>query len=295
MIWENRGVFIPLEGLRPTDFSTVWITCGIYWCFYQLFGPLVSNWCNAKFLQIFSDEETNSTTYLIAWGYIIIHLDFWANNSFKFGPVSHIKLLYDWEILIYNAQVMNNIIIHDNIMVLFIKQFGLGHQKTQISLFIPRIEYTAKQYGRSDARYYVCVALQSWFVGKDADSDIISISLHHWKRKSTGRILIRVGWKCIIGTTVASDYSSVHTQATVGDIKETTDHTVRHTQDRLRVAVFECGSERRTHFQWVCWRVRRRWGTWRRRRWSRTAADLRWAELCGDQRKTSDVLVKSST
>ncbi len=46
----------------------VWITCGLLWCFYQLFGlsfwrhpftaedPLVSKWCNATFLQICSDE-----------------------------------------------------------------------------------------------------------------------------------------------------------------------------------------------------------------------------------------------
>ncbi len=46
--------------------------CGLWlWCFYQLFGlsfwrhpftadhPLVSNWCNATFLQISSHEETN--------------------------------------------------------------------------------------------------------------------------------------------------------------------------------------------------------------------------------------------
>ncbi len=51
-----------------------WITCGLLWCFYQLFGlsfwrhpftaedPLVSKWCNATFLQICSDEETNSST-----------------------------------------------------------------------------------------------------------------------------------------------------------------------------------------------------------------------------------------
>ncbi len=47
--------------------------CGLHvelWCFYQLFGlsfwrhpfttedPFVSKWCNAKFLQICSDEET---------------------------------------------------------------------------------------------------------------------------------------------------------------------------------------------------------------------------------------------
>ncbi len=41
-----------------------WITCGLLWCFYQLFGlsfwrhpftaedPWVSKWCNATFLQI---------------------------------------------------------------------------------------------------------------------------------------------------------------------------------------------------------------------------------------------------
>ncbi len=44
--------------------GVVWITCGLLWCFYQLFGlsfwrhpftaehPLMSKWCNATFLQI---------------------------------------------------------------------------------------------------------------------------------------------------------------------------------------------------------------------------------------------------
>ncbi len=40
--------------------GVVWITCGLLWCFYQLFGlscftaedPLLSKWCNASFLQI---------------------------------------------------------------------------------------------------------------------------------------------------------------------------------------------------------------------------------------------------
>ncbi len=53
--------------------GVVWITCGLLWCFYQLFGLsfwrhpfttedlLVSKWRNATFLQIWSDEETNST------------------------------------------------------------------------------------------------------------------------------------------------------------------------------------------------------------------------------------------
>ncbi len=49
--------------------GVVWITCGLLWCFYQLFGlsfwrhpftaedPLVSKWCNDTFLQICYDEE----------------------------------------------------------------------------------------------------------------------------------------------------------------------------------------------------------------------------------------------
>ncbi len=46
--------------------GVVWVTCGLLWCFYQLFGhlfwrhpftaedPLLSKWCNAKFHQICS-------------------------------------------------------------------------------------------------------------------------------------------------------------------------------------------------------------------------------------------------
>ncbi len=56
--------------------------CGLLWCFYQLFGlsfwrhpftaedPLVNTWCNAKFLQICSNEETNSSTSQMAWGWV---------------------------------------------------------------------------------------------------------------------------------------------------------------------------------------------------------------------------------
>ncbi len=56
--------------------------CGLLWCFYQLFGlsfwrhpftaedSLVKTWCNAKFLQICSNEETNSSTSHMAWGRI---------------------------------------------------------------------------------------------------------------------------------------------------------------------------------------------------------------------------------
>ncbi len=57
--------------------------CVDYWdVFFQLFGlslwrhpftaegPLVSKWCNAKFLQICSHEETNSSTFWMAWGWV---------------------------------------------------------------------------------------------------------------------------------------------------------------------------------------------------------------------------------
>ncbi len=65
--------------------------CGLLWCFYQLFGlsfwrhpftaedPLVSKWCNAAFLQICSDEETNSSTSWMAWGWV--HFHFWMDYS----------------------------------------------------------------------------------------------------------------------------------------------------------------------------------------------------------------------
>ncbi len=70
----------------------MWITCELLWCFYQLFGlsfwrhpftaedPLVSKWCNAKFLQICFDEQTKSSTSM-AWGWANFH--FCVNYSFK--------------------------------------------------------------------------------------------------------------------------------------------------------------------------------------------------------------------
>ncbi len=69
----NTKLFASQDVNRWT--GVVWITCGLLWCFYQLFrlsfwrhpftaeDPLVSKWCNAVFLQICSDEETN--TYIL--------------------------------------------------------------------------------------------------------------------------------------------------------------------------------------------------------------------------------------
>ncbi len=70
-----------------------WITCGLLWCFYQLFGlsfwrhpftaedPLVSMWCNAKFLQICCDEKTNSFVWPESKFSANVH--FWVNCFFK--------------------------------------------------------------------------------------------------------------------------------------------------------------------------------------------------------------------
>ncbi len=53
----------------------MWITYGLLWCFYQLFGltfwwhpftaedPLVNKWCNVKYHQICFDEEADSSTF----------------------------------------------------------------------------------------------------------------------------------------------------------------------------------------------------------------------------------------
>ncbi len=73
-------VFIS-QDVRPNWWTGVmWIISVFLWCFYQLFGlsfwrhpltvedPLVSKWCDAKFLQMCSDEETNSSTSWMAWG-----------------------------------------------------------------------------------------------------------------------------------------------------------------------------------------------------------------------------------
>ncbi len=55
--------------------GVVWITCGLLWCFYQLFGlsfwrhpftaedPLLRQWCNATFLQICSQTSEHSRNF----------------------------------------------------------------------------------------------------------------------------------------------------------------------------------------------------------------------------------------
>ncbi len=94
--------------------------CGLLWCFYQLFGlsfwrhpftaedPLVSKWSNATFLQICSDEETNSNAHL-GWSEgestFSAVFQLWMNCSFKvnvqlkmtlFAVLLHFLFLLHW-------------------------------------------------------------------------------------------------------------------------------------------------------------------------------------------------------
>ncbi len=78
-LWTIISYFGPKETLKDRLGL-----CGLLRCFYQLFGlsfwrhpfttedPLVSKWCNVNFLQICSDEETNSvsTVSWMTWGWV---------------------------------------------------------------------------------------------------------------------------------------------------------------------------------------------------------------------------------
>ncbi len=67
----------------------MWISCGLLWCYYQLFGllfwrhpftaedPLVSKWCNAKFLKICSDEEL----IILRMSKTVTNCRIWGNSS----------------------------------------------------------------------------------------------------------------------------------------------------------------------------------------------------------------------
>ncbi len=86
--------------------GVVWITCRLWWCFYQLFGlsvwrhpftaedPLVSKQCNTKFSQICSHEETKSIYILggLRVSKFSANLNFWVNCSFnRDKPITHLK------------------------------------------------------------------------------------------------------------------------------------------------------------------------------------------------------------
>ncbi len=88
--------------------GVVWITCGLLWCFYQLFGlsfwrhpftaehPLVRQWCEATFLQIW---WSNKLIYILNGLRVIIFFlaNFHFCMNYSFNP--HLFLLDSNEIL----------------------------------------------------------------------------------------------------------------------------------------------------------------------------------------------------
>ncbi len=72
--------------------GVVWITCGLLWCFYHLFGlsfwrhpftaehPLLSKWCNDTFLQIYIMDGLRVNIFSA-------NFHFWVNYSFKYLPL----------------------------------------------------------------------------------------------------------------------------------------------------------------------------------------------------------------
>ncbi len=87
-------------------------SCGLLSCFYQLFGlsfwrhpftaedSLVSKWCNATFLQIFSHEETNSSKsrmFFLGW---TIPLTSWVcGDVCSYGIWKRKRVIYVWKTL----------------------------------------------------------------------------------------------------------------------------------------------------------------------------------------------------
>ncbi len=94
---KHLGLFLTNMQLFTSQYvnwwaGVVWFTCGLLWCFYQLFGLILtapihcrgSNWWASDGMLNFSksDEETNSSTSWLAWGWV--HFHFWVNHSFVF-------------------------------------------------------------------------------------------------------------------------------------------------------------------------------------------------------------------
>ncbi len=72
--------------------GVVWITCGLLWCFYQLFGlsfwrhpftaedPLLSTWCNATFLQIWWRNKLIYILDDLSASKVSAYCHFWVNH-----------------------------------------------------------------------------------------------------------------------------------------------------------------------------------------------------------------------
>ncbi len=133
----------------------MWVTCGLLWCFYQLFGlsfwrhpftaedPLVSKWCNATFLQIFSVEETKSSASWMAWGWV--HFSYCSFISCNKHTIQEVGLLM---LLLHN--VVSVIVLSSPRLVLCVlnitfKLFVTCMCRTLTSTAARSIEPTSRQ------------------------------------------------------------------------------------------------------------------------------------------------------
>ncbi len=99
--------------------GVVWITCGLLWCFYQLFGlsfwrhpftaedPMVSKWFKATFLQVYSDEETKSSWMACGWVNCQQIFIFGRAVPFILSSISIVLSFKTWQITFWKYFALN--------------------------------------------------------------------------------------------------------------------------------------------------------------------------------------------
>lgn len=90
----------------------MWIISGLLWRFFKLFGLQWIHWWGSNVMLNFSkpDEETNSSTSRLAWGWASFH--FWVNYSFKVKHQLNLGMHINANCLIY---------YHKNIILIMFK------------------------------------------------------------------------------------------------------------------------------------------------------------------------------
>ncbi len=118
------------------DYCDVFISClysHSFWRYpFTAEDPLVSKWYNAKFLQICFDEETNSSTLWMAWGWVNVEL------NFIFGWTIPLTKVHEWN-LIVKCYHDFYVTIFDVTLLLFhfvaSKDGGFLHMSTSTGVF----------------------------------------------------------------------------------------------------------------------------------------------------------------
>ncbi len=119
--------------------GVVWITCGLLWCFYQLFGlsfwrhpfttedPLVSKWWNATFLQIWWRNKLiyildglriSTFSAIFIFGWTIPWMKSVSNSTCHLKCNTHL-CIYIYKLLKTNWQILNNMGMHELIKCIY--------------------------------------------------------------------------------------------------------------------------------------------------------------------------------